>query len=131
MNASTFFVLGMAAGLLLIFEGISLRRTGGRLSALLAITTLIEIGWLILCIYAVFRINLPGWTILIPAAYLAYFVIAAWQYGRADGLADVKDLSDIKIPLSFASIEIFCGAGLTALSGLAWVQFAERLAQLN
>ena len=129
MNASTYFVLGMVAGLLLMVEGMSLRRSGGRLSAVVAVITLMEIGWLILCIYALFLIELPAWTTLIPVAYLSYFLVAVWQYGRVGSLDDVTDLSDIKIPVSFASIEIYCGAGLFVLCGLAWVQFAEQLAR--
>lgn len=128
MNASTFFGLGMVAGLLLMIEGMYLRRTGGRLSAVVVVISLIEVGWLILCIYALLRIALPGWTTLIPTAYLAYFALAVWQYGRVGDLGDVKKLSDFKIPVSIAGIEILCGAGLLAMCGLAWVQFAERLA---
>ena len=128
MNASTYFVLGMVAGLLLVIEGMSLRRSGGRLSALVAVITLLEIGWLILCIFALFNVELPGWTGLIPAAYLGYFLMAAWQYGRVGGLDDMKDLSDIKVPVSFAAVEIYFGVGLLAMCALAWAQFAEQLA---
>ena len=117
MNASTYFALGMVAGLLLVIEGISLRRSGGSLSALVAVITLVEFGWLILCIYVPLTIALPGWTTLIPAAYLGYFVMAAWQYGRVGGLDNVTDFSDIKIPVSFASVEIYSGVGLLVLCG--------------
>ncbi len=128
MNTSTYFVLGMLAGLLLLIEGMSLSRSGGRLTTLVGVITLLEVGWLILCIYALFAIALPAWTPLIPAAYLAYFVLAAWQYAQTSGLENVEDLSEIRLPMAFARVEILTGIGLMVLSALAWVQFAEQLA---
>jgi hypothetical protein len=76
----------------------------------------------------VFTIDFPGWTLLIPAAYFAYFIAAAWQYLPMHAPDKVRGLSDIKIPVSFASVEIIFGLGLLALNVLAWVQFAEQLA---
>ena len=128
MNASTYFVLGMVAGLFMIIEGMILRRNGGSLSTLVAVITTLEIGWLILCVYVLFSIELPGWTMLIPVAYFGYFAMAIWQYGQIGSLDDVDDLSDIKIPTSFASMEITTGVALIMLCVLAWVQFAEQLA---
>ena len=131
MNASTFFALGMVAGLLLVIEGTSLRRSGGRLTTLVGVITLLEVAWLILCIYALIAIALPAWTPLIPAAYLAYFVLAAWQYARTGDLENVEDLAEMRLPPAFARVEILTGIGLMVLSALAWVQFAEQLANAN
>ena len=129
MDASTYFAVGMVAGLLLIFEGLVLRRNGGTLTSLVGMLTFIELGWLALCIYALFSIELPGWTSLIPAAYLSYFVIAAWQFSRTANIDETTELADIRIPMSFAKLEISAGIGIAVLSGLAWAQFAEQLAR--
>ncbi|MEM6497284.1 MAG: hypothetical protein AAF709_11205 [Pseudomonadota bacterium] len=130
MDASTFFGIGIVAGLLLIFEGMTLHRNGGRLTSLVGVLTLIEFGWLFLCLYVLFSTELPGWTALIPAAYLAYFVIAAWHFSRVANIDETTEFSDIRIPMSFATLEIYAGVGTGVLSGLAWVQFAEQLARV-
>ncbi|MEM8976927.1 MAG: hypothetical protein AAGD43_33160, partial [Pseudomonadota bacterium] len=129
MDANTYFAIGIVAGLLLIFEGVSLRGNGGRLTSLIGVLTVVELGWLVLCIYVLLQTELPGWTTLIPAAYLAYFVIAAWHFSRVANFDETTEFSDIRIPMSFAMLEIYTGAGLVVLCGLAWVQFAEQLAR--
>ena len=77
MESATFFITGLLTGILLIVEGYSLRNSEGRINNIATITTTLEFLWLLVCIYALFAVRFPGWTMIIPAAYVSYFIVAA------------------------------------------------------
>lgn len=125
MDSNTFFITGLLVGISLIIEGLSLRKTEGRIDTVSTITTTFEFLWLLICIYALFAIHFPGWTILIPAAYVSYFIVAAWHF-RSFGkdIETPEDIKDLQIPYHITTIEIAFGVGLVIVSGLAWLQFS-------
>ena len=125
MDSSTFFITGLLTGILLIVEGYSLRRSEGRINSVATITSTLEFFWLLVCVYALFAIRLPGWTIIIPAAYVSYFIVAAWHF-RSFGkdLEKPEDVKNLQLPYHITTIEIVFGAGLVIASGLALLQFS-------
>ena len=126
MDTNTFFITGLITGILLIVEGYSLRTSEGRINTVATFTTTLEFIWLLVCVYALFAIPFPGWTILIPAAYVSYFIVAAWHFRDfGKDLETPEDVKKLQIPYNITTIEIVFGAGLVIANGLAWVQFSS------
>lgn len=125
MDSSTFFVTGLITGTLLIIEAYSLRANEGRINTVATITTTLEFIWLLICVYALFAIRLPGWTILIPAAYVSYFIVAAWHFRNfGKDIETPEDVKKLQIPYNLTTIEIAFGVGLLLANGLALMQFS-------
>lgn len=125
MDTNTFFITGIITGILLIVEGYSLRNSEGRINTIATVTTTLEFIWLLVCLYALFAIPFPAWTILIPAAYVSYFIVAAWHFRNfGKDLETPEDIKSLQLPYSITTIEIIFGAGLALISGVAWMQFS-------
>lgn len=120
MSTSTFFTLGLIVAISLIVEALMLLKSEGRLTPPTTITTAIEFLWLLVCIYAIFSVDLSNWTFLIPASYIAYFIAATKHFhGFGKDATTMEDIKELRIPLNFLKVEMLVGVVLLVMTGIA------------
>lgn len=126
MNAETFITLSVIVAILQITEGLALYNRRGHLSPLALFVSTLEFVWMLICVYALFSINFPDWTILLPAAYLSYIIVATWHSRTMTReIEDLEGLRDMVIPKSLVLISLSFGCFNLLVSVVAWLQFSS------
>lgn len=124
MTAETFITLSVIVAALQLIEGLNLYTRRGKLSGLAVVISTLEFIWLALCIYALFAISLPGWTLFLPAAFISYFAVTTWHSRHLIKDAEtIESAKELQIPKNFVIISIAFGAVHLVAGGLAWVQY--------
>ena len=122
MDTSTFFSIGLIIAVFLIVEAFTLQKNEGRFTPLVTITTTCEFIWILVCVYALFAINFPAWGILIPAAFIAYSIVASWHFRDiGKDMASMDDIKELQVPFGFTKISLLAGVVLFILNGAALV----------
>jgi hypothetical protein len=122
MDTSTFFSIGLIIAIFLIVEAFTLQKNEGRFTPLVIITTTCEFIWILVCVYALFAINLPAWSILIPAAFIAYSIVASWHFRDiGKDIETMDDIKELQVPFGFTKISLFAGIALLLLNGAALI----------
>ena len=120
MEASTFFAIGLIIAMFMIVEGLTLQKNEGRFTPLTIFTTSSEFIWVLVCVYALFAIHFPAWSIVIPAGYVAYSIVTSWHFrGMGKDMVDMDDLKELRVPTSGAKISLLAGVMLFLLNGAA------------
>ncbi|PWQ96151.1 hypothetical protein [Leucothrix arctica] len=120
MSTSTFFALGLVIAIGVIIEALSLQKNEGRFTKLFIFTTIFEFVWVLVCVYALFTISFPSWSIIIPAGYISYFVVATWHTrGMTEGIESIDDLKTIQAPTGMVKISLLAGVILFILNCMA------------
>ena len=125
MTAETFITFSIIVAALQLIESLNLYSGRGKLTALAMAISTVEFIWLIVCIYALFSVSFPGWSIFLPAAFISYFAVATWHSRHFT--KDVENLDGAKaliIPKNLVLISLGFSAAHLVVSGFAWLQFA-------
>ncbi len=133
MNAETFITLSTILAILQVAEGLTLYNHRGQLSPLVLIVSTLEFIWMPVCIYALFSIHFPDWTILLPAAYLSYMIVATWRSrSLAQDIEEPEDLKGLKdnlktivIPRNLVLISLSFGCFNLLTSTVAWLGYVK------
>jgi hypothetical protein len=103
-----FFSVGMIIGIVQIVDGIVLKLNNGKFNTISGTTSFIEFLWLIVCVYSLFKLNFPSWTLALPACYVSYVIVGfshAWKL--MSGIPE-KELMEFK----FQSPKILVDIGI-------------------
>lgn len=125
MTAETFITFSVIVAALQLTESLNLYSGRGKLTAIAMVISMVEFIWLITCIYALFSVSFPGWTIFLPAAFVSYFVVAVWHSRHFT--KDLESLDDAKaliVPKNLVMISLAFSAAHLMVSGFAWLQYA-------
>lgn len=120
MTTNTFFTLGLVIAIGLIVEAFTLQKNEGRFTKLIILTSIFEFIWMVACVYALFTISFPSWSIIIPAGYMSYYAVATWHFrGITEGLESIDDLKALRAPMGMTKISLLSGVVLFILNGAA------------
>ncbi|RVU84385.1 hypothetical protein EOL70_12950 [Leucothrix sargassi] len=110
MSSETFFTIGLIIAIASIIEALTLQKNRGQLSKLVVSISLLEGLWVVICIYALFAVSFPAWTLIIPAGYISYFIVNCWHYRNlTDGVETAEDFKTIRIPPGAVKISFISG----------------------
>jgi carbon starvation protein CstA len=126
MNTETFITFSVVVAILQIMEGLKLRTSQGQLSGLAMAVSTLEFIWLLVCIYALFAINFPDWTILLPAAYLSYFIVVTWHSRTlTKDIETIENVKELRIPEYLVLTSLAFGGFHLLISTIAWLQYGS------
>ncbi len=125
MTAETFITLSVIIAALQLVEALNLYSARGKLTVIAMAISTVEFIWLVTCVYALFSISFPGWTIFLPAAYVSYFVVATWRSAHiAKEAENLDDFREIVVPKNLVLISLSFSVAHLIASGLAWLQYS-------
>jgi hypothetical protein len=119
-----FFLFGMIIGIVQIVDGIVLKLNNGKFNTITSTTSFIEFLWLIVCVYSLFKLNFPSWTLALPACYVSYFIVGFYHAGKLMSGMTEKELMELKAksPKIFMDISIVFGILYFLASSVAFWQ---------
>nr|CAA6803854.1 MAG: Unknown protein [uncultured Thiotrichaceae bacterium] len=125
MTAHTFITLSVIIAILQLVESLNLYSNRGKLTGLAMTISTLEFIWLLVCVYALFSISFPDWTIFLPAAFVSYIIVATWHSRHlTKDIEDIESAKELIIPKNLAMIALGFSTSHLVVSGFAWLQYA-------
>lgn len=117
-----FLIGAMFIGVVQVIDGVLLAKQR-HLTMATSMTSFIEFTWVWVCVYALFAIPFPSWTLALPSFFISYSVLGWWHSLQLmDDIEDFDDLDDLEIPQIYAITSIAFGCMHFLTSGMAFWQ---------